>query len=272
MAPPRPLSLAHLSLVGCRPMEMVRIAGAAGFALVDLRLAPATSVDPRYDAAALAVLVRELPPLLADAGLKVWDVEIIRMTNSTEPADYLPLMEAAAALGAARMKLVCDSTDHGRAAEILARLCRLAAPFGLTLDLEYMVFSGVKSFAAARRMVEMAGEPNLRVLVDALHWARAGDTGAALRGANCLGYVQLCDAPARAPQTRDALIAEARIHRLPPGDGELALVELLKAVPKDCVASLEAPLPPGHDPLAHARRLQAAARALCDRHDERMGA
>lgn len=268
MAPPRPLSLAHLSLIGCLPREMVRIAGAAGFDLVDLRLAPATPRDPHYDAADLALLGRELPPLLRDAGLRVWDVEIIRLNDHTDPADYLPLMETAARLGAARIKLVCDSTDHGRVAATLSRLCRLAAPFGLTLDLEYMVFSGVQSFAAARRVVEAAGEPKLRVLVDALHWARAGDTVAALRGADCLGYVQLCDAPARAPDTREALIAEARTHRLPPGDGDLALDVLLEAMPRGCVASLEVPLPPGHDPLAHARRLNVAGRALCDRHDK----
>ena len=264
---PRALSLAHLSLIGCPPREMARLAGAAGFQLVDLRLAPATPADRRYDRAELAVLARELPPLLAGADVRLWDVEIIRLNDQTEPADYLPLMETAARLGAARMKLVCDSEDHARAADILARLCRLAAPFGLTLDVEYMVFSGVKSLAAATRLVETAGAPNLCVLVDALHWARVGDTVADIRAATRLGYVQLGDAPARAPETREALIAEARTQRLPPGEGELALDDLLAAMPQDCVASLEVPLPPGADPLTHARRLYTSARALCDRHD-----
>src|SRR5204863_1242734 len=103
------------------------------------------------------------------------------------------LMEAAALLGASRMKLVCDSTDHARAAHLLGRLCELAVPFGLTIDLEYMVFSGVRSLGAAQQLVTAAAQPNLRILVDALHWMRAGDTAASLHGAQTLGYAQRCD-------------------------------------------------------------------------------
>jgi sugar phosphate isomerase/epimerase len=178
-------------------------------------------------------------------------------------------MEAAAMLGASRMKLVCDSDDHAQAAHLLARLCELAAPFGLTLDLEYMVFSGVRSLAAARQLLAAAAQPNLRILVDALHWMRAGDTAAALQApeSEALGYVQLCDGPLLSPAGRDALIQEARTNRLVPGEGEFPLDALLAAMPPNCVASLEVPLPPDRDPLAHARHLQSMARALADRHE-----
>ena len=112
------------------------------------------------------------------------------------PEDYLRLMETAAALGARRMKLVCDSEDHGRAVEMLGRLCDLAAPFGLVMDLEYMIFSCVKSLRDRAGLVGAAGRPNLRVLVDALHWVRAGDIAAlATADPARLGYVQLCDGP-----------------------------------------------------------------------------
>lgn len=232
---------------------------------MDLRLAPATPTDRVYDSSELKRLARTLAPMLRDTGLAVWDVEIIRINDQIRPRDYLPLMEAAAHLGASRMKLVCDTDHHAHAAELLAEIAHLAAPFGLTLDLEYMVFSGVKSLKAALDVVNAAAQPNLRVLVDALHWARAGDTAEDIRAADpaLLNYVQLCDAPAAAPVGRDALIAEARTSRLPPGEGELPLRDLLDAMPAGCVASLEVPLPPGHDPLAHARRLLAAARAVC---------
>jgi sugar phosphate isomerase/epimerase len=259
----RRFSIAHLSLIALAPAELVRIAGEAGFDLVDLRLAPATPDDPVYSSSELAVLARTLTPLLRDAGLRVWDVEIIRLKDDTRPQDYMPLMEAAAALGAARMKLVCDTDDHARATDLLAQLAQRAAPFGLTLDLEYMVFSGVKNLKAATEVVMAAAQPNLRVLVDALHWARAGDAAADIRAARFLDYVQLCDAPAAAPVGREALIREARTDRLPPGEGALALGDLLAAMPPDCVASLEVPLPPGHDPLAHARRLLKAAHSVC---------
>ena len=260
----RLFSIAHLSLIDTPPADLIRIAAKAGYDMVDLRLAPATPTDPVYSSSDLKRLAKDLAPLLRDTGQKVWDVEIIRLKDNTNPQDYLPLMEAAAHLGTQRMKLVCDTGDHARASALLAELAQRATPFGLTLDLEYMVFSGVKSLKAAQAAVAIASQPNLRVLVDALHWARAGDDAGGIRAAlSVLDYVQLCDAPAAAPVGREAWIAEARTRRLPPGEGALALEDLLAAMPRDCVASLEVPLPLGHDPLAHARRLLAAARAVC---------
>jgi len=267
LAPRRKLSLAHLSLIASPPAELIRIAGKVGFDLVDLRLSPATPSDMVYTSYERFTLCRQLIPLLGDMDMRVWDVEIVRLNDKTDPHDYLPLMEAAGLLGASRMKLVCDSDDHARAAHLLARLCELALPFGLTLDLEYMVFSGVRSLAASQKLMAAAAQPNLRILVDALHWMRAGDTPRSLHGAESLGYVQLCDGPLLAPIGRDALIQEARTSRLAPGEGEFPLGALLAAVPPRCVASLEVPLPPGRDPLAHAQRLHEAAGLLTEHHD-----
>ena len=264
----RNLSLAHLSLLALEPAQLIRTAAQAGFDLVDLRLSPATAADRSYDKDELNALGRALLPILRDAGLRVWDVEIVRLNDRTRPRDYLPLMETAARLGARRMKLVCDSEGHACMAEVIGQLCDLAAPFGLTLDLEYMVFSGVKSLASAIALVETAARPNLKVLVDALHWVRAGDI-ANIRTADRarLGYVQLCDGPLHGPAGRDALVQEARTQRLVPGEGEFPLGDLLNVMPSHCVASLEVPLPPGDEPLAHARRLCRAARAVLARHE-----
>jgi sugar phosphate isomerase/epimerase len=136
------------------------------------------------------------------------------------------------------------------------------------MDLEYMVFSGVKSLRSALDLVDKTGRSNLRVLVDALHWVRASDIGA-LRPAHPggLGYVQLCDGPLLGPASREALIQEARTSRLAPGEGEFPLDTLLEAMPPHCVASVEVPLPSGQEPLAHAKKLRLAARALSERHE-----
>ena len=69
-----------------------------------------------------------------------------------------------------------------------------------------------------------------------------------------------------APVGREALIREARGHRLAPGEGAFALDALLDAMPPNCVASLEVPLPPGQDALEHAKKLRSAGRAISDRH------
>ncbi|HMH65246.1 MAG TPA: sugar phosphate isomerase/epimerase [Rhizomicrobium sp.] len=272
-APPaRLLSLAHLSLIETPPDRLIQIAAEAGFDFVDLRLSPATPTDRRYTPQERTALCRALLPILRDAGIEVWDVEIIRLDDHTKPQDHLPLMKAAAMLGARRIKLICDSQDQERAADLLAQICLLAQPLGLVLDLEYMVFSGIRSLSAAANVVAMADVPNLRVLVDALHWMRAGDTAADLRAAGParLGYVQLCDGPLQAPQDREALIREARTDRLAPGEGQFPLAALLDAMPPNCTASLEVPLPPGRDARAHARQLRQAAFRLTQDHDNKV--
>ena len=258
------LSLAHLSLISCDCESLVRHAAAAGFDAVDLRLSPATPTDRSYTAAERFAVCRQLLVLLRDTGMQVWDVEIIRIDTRTRAQDHGPLLEAAALLGARRLKVVADMEDEPRTAAVLADLCVLAAPLGLVVDLEYMVFSGVKSLASALRIVRMAGQSNLRVLVDALHWMRAGDTLADIAAADpgLLGYVQLCDGPRRAPGDRAQLIQEARTRRLTPGEGEFPLAALLQSLPQAGVASLEVPLPPGRAPLAHAQTLLRATRAL----------
>jgi len=265
----RTLSLAHLSLIASPPHQLVALAAEAGFAGVDLRLSPATPTDRVYDDNERMQLCHGLLPLLRQTGLKVWDVEIIRINERIRAEDHLPLMEAASLLGARRIKAVCDCSDPALSAALLARLAELAAPFGLTVDLEYMVFSGVKSLRAALAIVEAAAQPNLQVLVDALHWIRAGDTAADIRAAppGRIGYVQLCDGPARGPAGREALIAEARTNRLPPGDGEFPLRALLEAMPPSCPISIEVPLLSGENPLHHARRLLAAARRVTERQE-----
>src|SRR5215471_14351611 len=103
---PRKLSLAHLSLIEASPATFIRTAAAAGFNLVDLRLSPATPTDARYTNTERLALCRQLAPLLRDTGMGVWDIEIIRLNERTDPQDHVPLMEAAALLGADRVKLV----------------------------------------------------------------------------------------------------------------------------------------------------------------------
>jgi sugar phosphate isomerase/epimerase len=267
-AGPRDLSLAHLSLIGSAPMEFIQIAARAGFRLVDLRLSPATVTDRVYTTGEREALCRTLLPVLQDADMCVWDVEIIRINEATDSRNHLPLLDAAALLGARRVKVVCDSDDPALVADKLAELCALAAPLGLTMDLEYMVFSGVKSLAAAVAILRAARQPNLKLLVDALHWMRAGDTLAGVAAVRPeLGYVQLCDGALQAPIGRDLLIQEARTSRLPPGEGQFPLVPLLQAMPPGCAASVEVPLPPRQDALAHATRLLRATRAVVEQEE-----
>ena len=54
--------------------------------------------------------------------------------------------------------------------------------------------------------------------------------------------MQFCDVPAAIPPTMDAIIAEARGERRLPGDGDIDLPALLRAVPHDLPLSVEVPM------------------------------
>ena len=75
---------------------------------------------------------------------------------------------------------------------------------------------------------------------------------------------QLCDAPSRRPATNEAIIQEARSGRLPPGNGELPLRELLAALPQDSAIGVEVPMDGSIPTEMHAQRIFDATRQLFD--------
>lgn len=76
----RTLSLAALTLLDVPPPEQVRIAARTGFTHVGLRLLPATPTDPDYDMLGDTPAVRATLAALMETGIRVSDVEIVRLT------------------------------------------------------------------------------------------------------------------------------------------------------------------------------------------------
>lgn len=259
-----PISLAHLSALALHPLVLVDVAAQAGFDAVDLRLAPATATDRSYGDSERLALARQLRSRLADNGLVAWSVEIIRIREPFAPADFASLMEAAALIGARRLKVVSDESDPQRTADHLAGLAGMAAQHGLMVDLEFMVFTGVRSLGDALAVVQSSGSANVQVLIDALHWMRSAGTLEQVRAApaHCLGYLEWCDGPLLGPTDLQGLLHEARADRLPPGEGSFPLQDLLRAVPHAATISLEVPQREGAEPLTRCRHLARAARAV----------
>ena len=100
--------------------------------------------------------------------------------------------------------------------------------------------------------------------MDALHLSRTGGSPADLRkiSPELIRSAQLCDAPASRPTTNEAIIQEARSKRLPPGQGELPLAELLAGLPDDIVLSVEVPMENGEPSEVRARYVFDATQAL----------
>ncbi|HSD68193.1 MAG TPA: TIM barrel protein, partial [Woeseiaceae bacterium] len=180
---------------------------------------------------------------IADTGVGVLDVELIKLLPDTNVADFLPCMEAAAEIGARHLLTQADDPEFNRAAQNYARLCDMAAAYGLTCDIEFIPWINTRNLADAKSLLDAAGKDNCGLVIDTLHFARAGCSLAELRSCppEWFHYVQLCDAPAHAPGSVDGLIYAAREERLFPGDGELDIVGMLGELPRSVVLGIEIP-------------------------------
>jgi sugar phosphate isomerase/epimerase len=242
--PPRLLSLAALTVLELSPQEMVSCAAEAGYSHVGLRLIAATDQEPTWPLIGDTPLVREVERRLADTGVEVLDIEIFRLRPDTRVEDYRAALETGARLGARHVLVAGNDANESRLAERFGALCDLGASFSLTLDLEPMPWTDVKNLQQAAHIVASAGRPNGGVLIDPIHFDRAGNTprDIASMPSQVFHYAQLCDAPAQRPTDTETLLHQARAERLMPGDGGLDLAGILRAIPARIPLGLEIPM------------------------------
>ena len=253
-----PLSLAFLTTFDVGPVEAVKIASETGYQMVGLRILPAAaSGEPDYPLFSDARELAEVRAALADTGVTVGDVEIIRLKAENDWDLFARFCERCEALSARHILVAGDDTDRARLTDSFARFAAIAAPHRLTADLEFMPWTAVPDLTAAQQIVGAAGAANGGVLVDALHYDRSSTTLeqiAALPPAR-VNYVQFCDGLVPYDPSDEGLIRIARGERLFPGQGGIDLIGLAKSIPDGVTVSVEIP----HRPLA--MKLDARARA-----------
>ncbi len=262
MTNPRLISLAHLSALSCNPPELVTIAANAGFLGVGLRLNASLLTETPFPMLGNSAMRRETKDRLAETGLVVNDVEVLCIYPDTQPNDFLGLFEATADLGAHHVLVNGEDPDETRFAECFGALCDLAAPFGLSLGLEFMRYRALASLGQTQRAIEIAKRSNSSLVIDTLHFFRAEHSIADLADIDPakISFVQLSDAPAKAPSL-DKLAGEARGDRLVPGAGDLPLKGFLQAIP-DVPISVEVPTSGNATPSEHAHAAFAATKLL----------
>ncbi len=262
----RVVSLAHLTLLRLSTAELVDAAAEAGFQGVGLRLmAPPTPGALVEHALNDSALIAETRRRLDDSGLQVLDVEAIWVDPSVIVADYERMFEIAATLGAHHAVAMIHDPDDVRGTASFAELCGLAAPYGVTVNLELAKYSAVKSIDQAARVVELCGAQNAAVLIDTLHFARSGGTASDARRyqPRLAPYIQIADARRDPPADVSMYRDEALNWRLDPGTGDLPLAPLLQALPDDTPLSVETP-DRNLDYLSAVERARRALRATTE--------
>jgi sugar phosphate isomerase/epimerase len=236
-------SLAYLTAPDLSPPDMIHAAYRAGYQYAGVRLLPASPGGPVWPLMEDIALLAETRAAIKATGVKVFDIEIIRIGANFHPKAHGRFLETCAALGASAILVAGDDPDEARQTANYAAFCEAAAPFKLTADIECMPWTEIKNVAQATRIAVNSGQPNAGVLVDALHWARSGSTVADVAAIppHLLHYCQLCDAAAEIPKTHEGMLHTARLERFLPGEGGIDLAGLLHVLPDDLPISLEIP-------------------------------
>ncbi|MTH64111.1 sugar phosphate isomerase/epimerase family protein [Paracoccus shanxieyensis] len=266
-----PISLAFLTTFDVGPVEAVRIAAATGYQSVGLRLLPAApGTEPAYPLLDDPATLREVLAAMADTGIHVGDVEIIRLKPENDWDQFARFCARAQLLGARHVLVAGDDPDPQRLTASFARFCDLAAPCGLTADLEFMPWTAVPDLNAALAIVEAVDKPNGGVLVDALHYDRSATTleQIAALPRQRMNYVQFCDGPVPYDPSDEGLIRIARGERLLPGEGGIDLLGLAQILPEGVPVSVEIPhraLAQTMPPQDRAARAYQATRLLLEK-------
>lgn len=239
----REYSLSFLTVADVSPVEAVKIAAKCGYAAVGLRLLPAAPNEANYPILTDAKLIKETQTALNETGVKVADVEIVRITPDFVPEKYAQFLDVAAQLGAKHILVAGNDPEQARLIQNFAQFCELSKQFGLSCDLEFMPWTNVKNLAQAEHIVHQSGQDNAAILIDALHFDRSGSTLEQVKALDPtrLNYVQLCDGLAEYDPSDEGLIQIARSNRLVSGQGELDLVGLIRALPQGITLAAEVP-------------------------------
>lgn len=230
----RPISLAAGIIPEATPDQLVECAAAAEFDFGGMWVERG-----QWDAAT----TRRIGRRLRDAGVRLLDLEVAWIMPG-EPDPWLSeVVDIAAELGAANLLCVSSEPDPAATAAKLQILVDRAAGSEVRVNLEFGLFTEVKTIGAARAIVAQLVGANKGLLVDTLHWFRSGGTAddIATLPREWLGYAQLCDAPAEPPDLTDmnAIIDDAINRRTAMGRGGLPIAAMTRALPAELPVAIE---------------------------------
>ena len=269
----RPLTLGYLTLEDVAPADLISAAAAADFEAVGIRITGRKKSDPYFPVVGHPAEVREIKRRLDDTGVRLSNIGAYYVAPDTKAADFAPIIDIAAELGAKLIVANNHDPDFQRYLDTMSGYCELAAKAGIRLTLEFMRYSQATSLDHALRILDTLGRSNFGLLADPLHLSRSGGHPSDLRkvDGSRIFLAQLCDAKGP-PSTDIAVIThEARHGRLNPGEGDLPLDEFLAALPPDIEIECEVPQAntTGLPAAERARRVAKACRSFLERHAEK---
>ena len=267
----RKFSLAHLTLLGTPPPDLIRIAARAGYDYVGLRLIElGLPGEPRYALHEDRALFAETRAAIGETGVEVLDVELARIVGDREPESYLPVLETAAALGARHVLSSIWMRGRDAVIERFGRLCDVARPLGLTVNLEFVSSTDWNTLKGSLDVVSSCGRENVGIVIDTLHFHRGRIPLEELRQipVGWSYFAHVADDRRDIPVTLEEQRRTMREERLYPGEGAADVAGILSRLPPDVICAIELP----HLERMHQLGPEAYARQCLEHAKRNLGA
>ena len=235
-APKSLYSLAHLTLIGVTPPELVYIAARAGYDAVSPRFIPMHVPGEFTQSPVGKSQIQATKTALKTTGLKVLDVELARLTEDVDPRDFVPALELGGELEAQRMIMSAwtkTRDDRNFLIDVYAETCDLARPYGISVDLEFPTFSRLRTLDEALDIVRAADRPNGGILVDTLylHLSRVDLAELLHIPSELFHFLHVSDCLPGIADTREGMMQLARDARLYPGEGWIDFKGIIERMP-----------------------------------------
>jgi sugar phosphate isomerase/epimerase len=240
------LGIEMLSVFGMPPVEYVHLTADLGCRYITVGMvgfAPVGSLNyPPFSLRDQPQLRRDLLAAMDDRDVSISLGEGLLIAPGVDVGSYAADLDVMAELRIPRINTVSLEPDQARTFDELAALTALAAERGIATCVEPVVGLSIADLPSAMAAVEYVDRDEISLLVDTMHVARFGATADDLRAipADRIGYIQLSDTTWHGRLSHYA--EEAMFERMPPGEGELPLVDMLAALPRDRVVGLEVPM------------------------------
>lgn len=239
-------SLAHLTVLGWNPVEMIYNAHAIGYDYVSVRtISMGVNRESDFDISQNKKLFGDMKKAMNETGMEIYDIELARIVDDVDVHGYEAPFESAALLGAKGVISSIWTDNKPFYMEQFATLCDLAAQYNLTVNLEFPTWANVWNLSGVMEVLETVQKPNAGIMVDTLHTYRSNVSISDLATIpkELLNLAHICDGPAEIPERtdREALIFTGRDARWYVGEGAIDIAGMVKAMRADTVLSIELP-------------------------------
>lgn len=239
------IAIEFLSRMSLPPLESVRLTEQLGCRYLGVCFVPYVANPhqyPKYSLRDEPALRRAMISEMADRNVAISIGEGFMVMPRADIAESRADLDLMVELGAPRVNILSLDRDLARSLDQIATFVDLAEERDLDVTLEFVPNLVIGDLLTALTALRHVGKPTLKLNIDFMHLYRSGGTAQDIMALDPLlvGYAQLCDVPLTAAVSNYA--DEACNYRLPPGEGELPIQDILRAIPRDVPIGVEIPM------------------------------